>query len=374
MKFIKLFFCFLSLSILVNCSKSDEPTPTNNGFDKKSLLENVAENMITPSYANFKTKLQELKTYSDEFFLSPIEANLTAFKEAYKNTTIAWQKMAVFEGGSGTRFGPSSDIYLRRYINTFPTKPKRIESAIDTETYNLETNFVVQGLPALDYLLFKDDNPTTIINFSMDENAVKRKEFTKAVINKMIDKTETLILKWQTYKTEFINNDASGGNGSFSKLLNGFTEYYEQQIRKAKLAGPLGKFTQDVTRPQDIETLYSKNSKELLSEAHKAIIAFYQGNHFSSSQKGKSISDYLIASNKTKLNSSELLATVFADRLNDVQQKIDAINGNYHTLITDKDNSLNKVYAAFQEAIALLKVEVFSALNTSISYVDSDGD
>lgn len=375
MKNLKLIIPIITLLFLiVSCEESDCCLPPKTSFDIKELLANVSNNMILPSYQNFKSKITDVRTKAIAFNSSPSEATLGGLRAATEIATIDWQKMSLFEGGSGSRFGPSNKTYLRRFVNTYPTKPVQIENAIVSSDYNLDTNFVIQGLPALDYLLYADDVMKIISNFSTETNATKRQKYLIIIIDKMIKKTNVLIADWKMYKTNFITNDKSGLNGSFSKLLNGVTEYYEQQIRKAKLAGPLGKFASGKARPQDIESLYRKNSKILLAEANQAIIDFYNGKHFKSSSKGKSLKDYLVDSKIKSKGTSTLLSDDFLNKLVAVQQKINAINGDYYTLVEKKEASLDEIFKAFQEAIALLKVEVFSALKTSISYTDNDGD
>lgn len=355
-----------------------EDNPIDNGntdtFDRKMLLNNVAENMITPSYQNFKSKIEILKQTSSDFFNEPTTATLLEFRNATSRASIDWQKMALFEGGSGSRWGPSSQLYLRRYVNTYPTKPALIEAAITNQNYDLESNYVIQGLPALDYILHSESDFQIISRYLDVNDSSKRIEFINAIIDKMLDKTNELILDWETYKTEFVNNDGTSANSSFSKLLNGFTEYYEQQVRKAKLGGPLGKFTQGVIRPQDIEGIYSKNSKALLLAANQAVIDFYKGYHFEQNTKGLSVMDYLTESEIKALGSNELLADKVYSKLQNVNTAIESINGDYFDLVSNKDESLNHCYNAFQEVIILLKVEVFAALNTSLSYIDNDGD
>lgn len=361
--------------MLNSCGGSDDSKKDETiTFDVKALLTNVANNMVVPSYENFQTKIETVKTQATAFTSNPSQLTLDDLKIAVEAATIAWQKMGLFEGGSGSRFGPSNTTYLRRFVNTFPTKPTQIENAILTEDYNLDTNFVIQGLPALDYLLYESDDATVIAEFSSNDNADMRRDYLHIIIDKMVDKTETLITDWDAYKITFSDNDNTGSNGAFALLLNGVTEYYEQQIRKAKLGGPLGKFTAGEARPQDIESLYYKNSKQLLSLANQAIIDFYEGKYFATATKGQSLKDYLTASKVKMMGSSTLLADAFSTQLTVVQEKIDAIDGDYYTLVETKDASLNEVFDAFQDAIALLKVEIFAALNTSISYSDTDGD
>lgn len=377
MKFLKHIIPVVTIFLLVvSCGSKgsdDQPEP-NISFDVKGLLTNVATNMVLPSYQNFQSTIEDVKTKATAFTSSSDQVTLDALKVAVQIATSDWQKMGLFEGGSGSRFGPSNTTYLRRFVNTFPTKPIQIENAIISSDYNLDTNFVIQGLPALDYLLYASDDASIIAAFSSDTDATKRQDYLHIIIDKMSAKTALLVSDWDTYKTTFSDNDNAGSNGSFSKLLNGVTEYYEQQMRKAKLAGPLGKFTSGEARPQDIESLYRKNSKQLLLEANQAIIDFYEGKYFGAVTKGKSLKDYLVASEVKSMGSSTLLSDDFSSKLASVQQKINAINGDYYTLVETKDASLDELFDAFQDAIALLKVEIFAALNTSISYSDNDGD
>jgi len=373
----KIFGLIFTIALFVGCGGSDNNLETSgNTFDRTGLLTNIVDNLIIPSYVNFQTKLADLKQQTQTFIATQNQTNLDALRTSFQTTYLAWQKAAQFEGGNFSRWGPSSDVVLlRRFVNIFPTKPANIENAIENGGYNLETTYTIQGLPALDYLLYgvAPDDTAILAKYNSDTNAQKRRDYLLEIVNKMIEKSDALTNEWKAnYKSSFISSNGTDANSSVSKILNGFSEYYEQQIRKAKLGGPLGKFTQGTVYADDIETIYSKKSKEMLLAAHQAATDFYIGKHFGSSTKGKSFKDY-VASTEVKKNGN-LLADEFLNELNIAKQKIEAITGDYHGLVVNKDSKLNEAYSAMQQVVATIKIEIFTALNSSISYQDNDGD
>ena len=358
----------IAVFVLSNC-KGDTSNDKASIVEYNEYLEYTINELLIENYSVFIESLVELKESSIAFESG--SNSLEELKQKYLNSYKNWQKLGLYEGGSGSRFGPSLDNYMQKYANTYPCNVEKIEEAILSDDYELDVKYTIQGFPAIDYLLFNGTSSEVENDFSVEN---KRHLFLQAIIDKMIVQVSENATSWENTKKDFIANSQSGTNGSFSKILNGITEYYEQQIRKAKLAYPLGVFTQGTVYPADIETLYSENSIEMLSIAHKGFVDFYLGKNKDGVSSDKSLKGLLIKTEVKAFDSDDLLADVFEEKLNICQEKIDNIQGDYFTLMENKDSSLEEVYAAFQDIIILLKLEVFTALDDELSYSDSDGD
>ncbi|MCD8402944.1 imelysin family protein [Tenacibaculum finnmarkense] len=372
MKVIKILTSALFLVLMISCSSE---TSKEEKVDEKKMelfLTNMVDVNIIPAFTNFGTELSKLNTSFKTFSTETTKENLAAVKIQYVNTAISWQNTGLYEGGSATRIGPSVTTYLNRFVNVFPTDKQTVDELVglqekDASNYSLSSNFKIQGLPALD-LLFYDNSVDVLAEFS-GENKNKRIDHVNAILSKMIEKNNDVVSGWKTERASFISNTSMAANGSFNKILNAFSEYYEQKIRKAKLGGPLGKFTQGTAYSKDIEALYSKQSKKLLVAAHLAILNFYEN--------GKALSLKTLLKEtavKSKI-SGKLLSDELSGKLNTVQTKLVAIpNTDFETLVKKKDPSLNQAYTSFVTVVAMIKSEVIPAFEGQINYVDSDGD
>lgn len=353
------------------CSSSDTVgTTTENDFNRAAMLTNMADNLIIPAFESFSSHVNTLEQSVATFKTTPNQDNLDAVRETLHASYIIWQQAAIFEGGNNSRWGPSANLLLRRYVNTYPTKASKIETAITTNTYNFEIDFTIQGLPAMEYLVHgcAPNDMAILALYTSDSHATARHEYLQAISTTLKEKTALLLNTWKSsYRDTFIASTGTGVNSSTSKLLNGYSEYYEQQLRKQKLGGPLGKFTQGTIYANDIESLYAKHSKTYLTVANQAALDFYEGNAFNTSSKGLSLKDY-IASKDAQL------ATDFSVKLQAVDTALKAISGDYHQQISENTTAVNTAYSAMQSVVASIKIELFTVIGNSISYQDTDGD
>lgn len=367
----KLIIILVFTVFLQACSSSDtESSASENTFDRAAMLVNTADNLIIPAFEGFEAKITKLEVSATAFKTAATQENLEDVRKTLHLAYITWQQAAIFEGGNNSRWGPSANLLLRRYVNTYPTKANNIETAILSNTYNFEVDFTIQGLPAIEYLVYgsASDDAAILNLFTNDSNAADRHKYIMAIITIMKEKTGNLLNTWKTsYRDTFVASTGTGVNSSTSKLLNGYSEYYEQQIRKQKLGGPLGKFTQGTIYANDIESIYAKQSKKYLIVANQAALDFYEGKAFASSSKGLSLKDY-IASKEAQL------ALDFSIKLKGVNTALNAISGDYHQHISKSTTEVNTAYDAMQSVVASIKVDLFAAIGNSISYQDTDGD
>ena len=91
-----------------------EPSPVDNNKDRQLILQHWADNIIIPSYTNFKVKFDLMVTKSDAFSATPTNATLLEFRNAWVDAYSEWQKVELFE------FGPADRITLRNFFNIYP--------------------------------------------------------------------------------------------------------------------------------------------------------------------------------------------------------------------------------------------------------------
>ncbi len=245
----------------------------DNSVILSAMLNDIGENIILPRYHKMDSLTQVLDA-SIQYFTSNIsEANLIIVQQKLKQTELAWQKCSTFE------FGPAEDNSLRTHVNTFPTDVLSIEDKIVSGSYDLNSFLATgyKGLPAIDYLVNKNDNNTTVSDFQSASNRVTFLENLSSSLKIYISK---VYLGWiasnGNYIETFVSSEGSDVSSSLSLLINQFNYDYEL-LKNAKIGIPLGKATLGRPKPKQLEAYYGKISAELANESIKGLFNLYNG-------------------------------------------------------------------------------------------------
>lgn len=360
--------CFCLGLSLVSCGDKDSSTdsPTDN-FDRAQLLTDWADIIIIPAYENHLTFLDALNVSYSSFQADPTLTRLESLRLAYFNSYRSWQKISMFE------IGKAEELGLRNFMNVFPTDPELIEENITTQAYNLElpSNFVAQGFPAIDYLLYGvADSDEAIILLLQDANYAS---YLSDLFSRMHTLSSEVLEDWQNgYRTTFINNNGSSATASVDKLVNDFLFYYEKYLRAGKVGIPAGVFSGSPI-PGAVEAPYSAvHSKVLFDESFEAVQDFFVGQSFYGNERGSSLEDYL------EYISTQNETTNFANSIKSQWDltaiKVVDLSPNFNEQVINDNNKMLEVYDELQKAVILLKVDMMQALNIQVDYVDADGD
>ncbi|CAM4233840.1 imelysin family protein [Gillisia hiemivivida] len=355
---------FASL-IFTACSSEDEGSGNNevNTFDRGAMLENWADNIIVPSFDNFKSSTQQLEDLTIAFTSNPSEENLVALRSQFESSYLDFQTVAMFD------IGRAEELSYRRFLNTYPLATSEVESKIASGSHNLElpSSFTKQGFPALDYLLngLGETDAEIVAKYSSENY----RNYLLDVSKRINSLTTEVNSSWQgDYRDTFVSSTSSSSTGSVDKFTNKFIMYYETFLRSGKIGYPAGAFT-GTPSPINVEAYYSVDlSKKLYLQALKTTQDFFNGKHFNASQTGKSYKQYL-----------EFLER--GDLANDILSQFGTINSQASNLDTSfksqvqTNNTLMLVaFDELQKGVVLLKLDMVQALSISINYVDSDGD
>lgn len=351
-------------TISISCKKNND-SPSDNGMDRKPMLENYANNYIVPAYADMVQQLSTLKTSIETFTGNPDGTTQVAAQAAWRNAYITWQKVDLLE------FGPAYDKSLRTYMNIYPVTVSKVEGNVSSGSYDLETfgSKDAQGFPALDYLL----NGTTLDKYTTDPQAANRKQYLLAVIEKMLQKTTEVSNEWNDFKTTFISNTGTDAGSSLSQMVNNYVLYYERYFRSGKIGLPVGAMS-GIARVDLTEAYYTQDmTKELAVTAMTSVINFYSGKSYDGTSTGESMKSYLAAIG-TKDDNGTLMADLITQEMNNALASIQNLNGTLQESIQNNRTGVLNTYEQIQEVVPLLKVDMVSAFSISITYTDNDGD
>ena len=348
-----IFGLFVSALFLITACDKDK---NKDEFDKVALLQNFADNIIQPRYADFKTKIDSLEILFIAFQSNPTEAKFEDLKAQWKACYLSFQRVKTFD------FGPAMNTGFKSAIGTFPTDTNQINSNISAGTYNLATatNADAVGLAALDFLFYQTDAYLKITTSQFYS------QYCLDVIQKMKSETDAVVSAWSSFKSTFIASTGNESTSMFSMLVNDFCQDWEE-AKAAKLGIPLGKYSLGIQRPEYIEARYSGYSLPILKASLSSIAEIYSGIG-TNGQDGIGFDDYLIALGKSTLNNT--IKTKF--------QTIDGLfspfNSTLEIELTQNQTALENLFNAISEQVIFIKTDMTASFGILITYQDNDGD
>jgi len=366
MKKISRILILASLIFTACSSENDGDESNENGvdtFDRGAMLANWADNIIAPSFNNFKSTTQQLEDLTLAFTLNPSEENLIALRNQFESSYVNFQTVAMFD------IGKAEELSYRRFLNTYPLATSDVENKIASGSYNLElpSSFKEQGFPALDYLLngLGETDADIVAKYS----AENYKNYLLDVSKRINSLTEEVNSSWQgDYRDTFVSGTSSSSTGSVDRFTNKYIMYYETFLRSGKIGYPAGAFT-GTPSPINVEAYYSADlSKKLYLQAIKTTQDFFNGKYFNSSNTGMSYKQYLEFLDRSDLADDILsqFGTINSQAIN--------LNDSFKSQVETNNTLMLVAFDELQKEVVLLKLDMVQALSISINYVDSDGD
>ena len=367
---IKKFLSIVFLLVLINaCSydRTDDPISLVDNFDRGSMLTNLSDNIIIPSYEDFAAKMTSMKNAGQTFTASPDQNSLEQFRASWLDAYKSWQRVEMFN------IGKAEELQYSYYMNVYPLTVSDVENNIVNGGYDLNSvnNQDAQGFPALDYLLYgiADNDSDLLAMYSNGPDATKYSNYINAILNQMNSLTQEVLSHWKSsYRATFIDSRSNTATSSLNKLVNDFIFYYEKGLRANKIGIPAGIFSSSPL-PNKVEAFYRKDiSKELVLDALQAVEDFYNGKHFNSNTTGESFKSYLIYLDRNDIYVST------RDQFNAARLEINNLSNNLSEQVITDNSKMTRAYDELQKAVVLLKVDMLQAFSINIDYVDADGD
>ncbi|MFD2561635.1 imelysin family protein [Aquimarina rubra] len=365
------FLMIVLVLVLAACSSSDDGAGTTDNFDRKAMLENIADNIIIPAYQSFSADMAALKTATSNFVNTTDEANLVSLRQAWSTAYVSWQSVSMFE------IGKAQDLLYRDFLNVYPVDVTNIEANISSGNYDLASVSLQdeQGFGALDYLLNGlSDSDATIVSFYTDATGGDNYEnYLTNVVDRMNDLTSEVVSDWTGgYRDTFVNNSGSSATSSLDKLVNDFIFHYEKHLRAGKIGIPAGVFSGS---PLDdrVEARYKGDlSKTLFNANLDALQDFFNGKHFGSNTNGQSLKTYLDFLNTIK--DEEDLSVLINNQFNIARTTASNLNDDFSVQVRTNNNLMLNTYDELQKNVVFLKVDMLQAISVNVDFVDADGD
>ncbi len=340
----------------------EEPANT---FDKQALLINMADNVILPSYISFKSTLDSLITSYNAFRASGLASDFQIVKLKFNSVYLKYQRVDLFE------FGPAENMIVRSNFNIFPTDSVQIKNNITAANYDLAAvnNFDAKGLPALDFLLYGNNQTETEVINSFT-SSVNRKQYVSDLLSDLSSKINSVINSWNSYRGTFINSLGTDVGSSLGFLVNQIN-FEMDYLKNAKIGTPLGKKTLGVVAPDKCEAFYGGQSVKYALESLELIENAYLGRSYAG-VNGLGFDDYLdhlkVQHNEVTLNGAIIAQFALA------KTKLLALANPLSAQVVVNTAAVDAAYVELVKLLVLLKTDMPSSLGVIITYQDGDGD
>ncbi len=375
MKFSKLFITSALLIIIgygAGCKKKKKDEVKNADFDRASMLTNIGNNIIVPSYQTFLVEVNKMDSAVTAFNASPDATKLTALQGIFKDTYTSWQLCTAFG------FGPADQNSLTVNFNTYPTDSSQINSNISSGSYNLATisNLRAKGFPGLDFLLFGSaaNNSSILAKYTTDGNAANRKQYLAALSADIKTSTTTVTNSWLSsngnYINTFIGSTGTDAGSSSSQLVNAVA-FAVDNMKTYEVGVPVGNQTNGAALPGKVEAYYSGISLQLLLTELTAIENVYLGKN-AQGVDGIGLDDYLVQINAQYNGGS--LNDAIKNQFELAKAKVQLIPGPLSSTVTNNPAAVSAAYTELQKLLVLLKTDMASNMGILITYGDTDGD
>lgn len=373
---MRLFISFFIVTIIL--FSSCEP-PSNNScaadFDQLALLSNIGNNIIAPTYQTLATEAIDLNSLTTTFINNPTSATLSDLRSQLQQIWLTWQTAYIFE------FGPAETENFRSFMNNFPVFVDRLNDAVQSGTYDLNTEFYsfARGFPAMDYLLYGlGTTDSDLINqYTIDANSSNRKQYLQDVAALIAQKATAVNDAWKAsganYLNTFTSTEGTASGKPISHLVNQLSLSYEL-FKNNKVGTPISaKTAYFPLLAQNVEAAYSRTSLDLALAAVEANKKVFLG--FTNGHNNIGLDDYLIASAAQK--GGKDLHTIIIDQYDLAIKNLTALQpSSLYDAIQNNLTGVKAAYAAGQNQIVYIKTDMPSTLCINITYSDAvdDGD
>ena len=361
---LSLFFLFTATS----CDDENGPDNSQLNFDQQAMLTNIGQNIVLPAYEAYKEETSNLKQAVTAFTNDPTEETIAEAQDAFKEAYIAWQGVTLYE------FGPAEEVAFRMNSNAFPTSLTKIENSVSSNSWNLGsfTNVNQKGLPALDYLLFKEG---ALADFTTAENAANRRQYLMDVATNLHDLASQVYNSWnpqqENYLATFTASKGSSAGSSLSLLVNQLNEGFEITKNKRLNIPRGGRSIDEKPIPTAVEAYYSGISLDLVEANLNSVEKTFKGEAKGTDGLGldDNLKAHFEAGNTEKDQASQIL-----EQIAKVRAAVDAIPDPLSEAVKTSNDKVTTAYNETVKLVSYLKTEMPQTLSVLISYIDNDGD
>lgn len=343
----------LSTLALIACGGPGGGSASNSSnictsFSCQAMLENLADNIVSPMILDFETKTASLDSAMHDWMQTPNDDELKlSARQAWDETMLAWQSLEVVQTGPliENSFLLRDSIYSWPSVSTCVVDQEVIEAESQGDSYDINSRTPLRkGLASLEYILYSSTLehtcPTTTnktLNWNTrpeSERLTLRIQFAKAASEDLVLRAAELKTSWLTdtnsFRTELLNAGSSGSQfTSPIAAINAFSDalfYLDKQVKDIKLAEPLALKGDKCIQGEApcatlVENPLSARSKEHIRQNLLAFQQVFLGNT-STGSEGLGYDDLIDAA-----NAGENVSAAMEADINSALDALDALGG-----------------------------------------------
>lgn len=334
-------------------------------FDRQGMVTGWLTETILPLHEAFAAEAAELEAAALAFNADPTEDTLAAFRGAWVEAVIAYERIQLF---SLQRVMP-----LLSQLDSSPTNVQAIEQAISFQAEGtIDPSFVeslgssAKGFSALEYLIFARPLPPLA--------AVRnRRDYASSIAADIRRLADELVVQWTPgtggyYGDRFLADEfeLSSVRGMTSMVINEMIANIED-IGKFHIGDPAGYRSGGVPQLNLVESPYSGTSIQRLRANIETVREIVYGHGTS-----PSLADYMDYIG-AELNGQPFSA-VLAAQLDAVTAALDAVEEPFAQSIVQNPDAVLTLYTEMRNLLVLTKTDMANQLGLTITFGDSDGD
>lgn len=361
----KIYFTVLLTAILLVQACKPKADNLLDKYNRGQMLNDIYSSAIWPLHVNFEAEAINLDAAAQIFLTTPNMPNLLALQQQWITTQRTWQTCEPIN------VGDVREMFIGVYINTWPANINSIENVI-VGSNTIDEAFIhdkganSKGLPALEYLIFGDNNATVLQQLM---NNPRRMQYAAAVAKDLSTMATQLKNQWSSYRPAFVSSTGLAIDGSVNMLVNALIEY-EEFIKNDKVGAPLGKKTNNIVQPTAVESARSNTSIAHIENNLNSIDALLNGTIAGSG--GNGLYTYLDAVDPTP--DGTMLSTKIRAQMILCRNATSSIAGPLEDAVINNPAQVDALYLELRKLTVLLKVDLTSILGVTVTFTDNDGD
>lgn len=252
-------------------------------FNAKSMTANLADNIITQTYANLDTRADALVVAVQALKDGASESEVDAAQNAWREARVPW------ESSEGFLFGPVDALGIDPSIDSWPLNTPDLQAFLQAHPNATQQDVEnagddLRGFHAIEFLLFGD---------GVNDNDKAAAEFTEAEINYLVALTQALAARTQALvdgwtvdfngqgpyaaqvKAPGVGKIYGSDAAVLEELINGIITIADE-TGNAKMAEPFG-ISADSADTSKVESQYSWNSLTDFHNNLQSIVNVYTG-------------------------------------------------------------------------------------------------
>ena len=357
----------LSAALVATALAACSPAP------EQRLLEDTAKASLMPAYRDFADTATQLAAATQRFCAAPSQQALDASRELWRNSAVAWSGLQVKHFGPVTvdnvswkvQFWPDRKNLVARKMEAF------LQSGTSIDAQSIaDASVVIQGLNALEYLLF-DAKAGQLSRYQGDDT--RRCAALQAVASHQQQVSRELYQSWLPEHGDYLGTFTQPGEGNLSfpdsqlavaTLIESLVEGAEL-VSRDRLSRPMGSDRKPaIAQPYMLEWWRSGFSAESILGSLNAMQRLYLAD------KLYGLDDYLRDRGQRAL--ADNISAAFEKCITAAQ---DLDGSLFEQLSSGADTGkAQALLAEVQALLVMLKDELPAALDITLSFNGSDGD